>query len=406
MDVAQRYAVKEPARATGLFRRLGQRPRWTHYLGSTAVLLLAVLVVTGFLLLLYYQPNTRDAHDSVRIIMTDIPAGWIIRSLHHRCSHLLILTVMLHALDVLLAKTFRRKRSGTYYTGVVLLFCVLFMGFTGYLLPWDTLSVVATAVETGLPNEIPLVGPLITEFFRGGASVGAQTLPRFFGFHISILPMIVGLVLGLHILFVRRHGMRRPTGPQGKRVPLYPDFILRQALVCLWVFAILLTAAILLPAELRPEGDPMAPAPEGIRPEWYFLAAFEAIKFGGNLTFLTSIGVTAELLSLILLGGAIAVFVLMPMLDRKGRGGVWKWLVRAAAVIFVVLTFYAMFRSAPEVESEADVAGLTSELRVRALGFLVPFWLSVVTFTWILVSQIRLHDRITASRLSTPLGKA
>jgi cytochrome b6 len=368
--------------------------------------LLAVQVVTGFLLLLYYQPNTRDAHDSIRAIMVEIPAGWIIRSLHRRCSHLLIFVVMLHALDVLLAKTFRRKRSPTYYTGVILLFCVLFMGFTGYLLPWDTLSVVATAVGTGLPNEIPLVGPLITEFFRGGASIGAQTLPRFFGFHISGLPMTVGLVLGLHILFVRRHGMRRPTGPQGKRVPLYPDFILRQALVCLWVFAILLTAAILLPAELRPEGDPMAPAPEGIRPEWYFLAAFEAIKFGGNLTFLTGIGVTAELLSLILFGSAIALFVLMPVLDRKGRGLIWKWLVRAAAVTFVVLTLYAMFRSAPEVGSVADVASVTSELRVKTLGFLVPFWSLVLALTWILISQIRLHDRITASGLPAPRGKA
>ena len=150
----------------------------------------------------------------------------------------------------------------------------------------------------------------------------------------------------------------------------------------------------------------MAPAPEGIRPEWYFLAAFEAIKLGGNLTFLSRIGVTAELLSLILFGGAIGVFALMPVLDRKGRGSVWKWLVRTVAVTFVVLTLYAMFRSAPEVESLADVASLTSEMRVRTLGFLAPFWLSVVTFTWILVSQIRLHDRITASGLSTHRSKA
>ena len=70
------------------------------------------------------------------------------------------------------------------------------------------------------------------------------------------------------------------------------------------------------------------------------------------------------------------------------------------------MTLCSMFGSAPEVESVTEVASLTSELRVRTLGFLVPFWLSVVAFTWILVSQIRLHDRITASGLSTPLGKA
>ncbi len=150
----------------------------------------------------------------------------------------------------------------------------------------------------------------------------------------------------------------------------------------------------------------MAPAPEGIRPEWYFLASYEIIKLCGHLTFLTPLGVTAELFSLILLGGAIGVFVLMPILDRKGRGGVWKWIVRVMAVAFIALTLYAMSSSTPPVESVTDVAGRVSELRIRALGFLVPFWMSVVALTWILISQIRLHDRITASGLSTHLGKA
>ncbi len=402
----EKSAVKNPHKPPGLSRLLGRRRRWTNYLGGMAMFLLAVQIATGFLLLMHYRPNTRDAHDSVRIIMTDIPMGWIIRSLHHHCSQLLILTVMVHAFDILLAKMFRKKHSPTYYTGVLLMFCVLFMGFTGYLLPWDTLSVVATAVGTGLPNEIPLIGPYVTEFFRGGSAIGAQTLPRFFALHISTIPMIVGLALGFHIFFIRRRGMRRPIGPQKKRIPLYPDFILRQSLACLWVFAILLTAAILLPAELRPEGDPMAPAPEGIRPEWYFLASYEIIKLCGRLTFLPALGVTAELFSLILLGGAIGIFALMPMLDRKGRGGVWKWIVRVMAVAFAVLTLYAMLSAKPAIEPVTDVAGRTSELRIRSLGFLAPFWLSVVALTWILISQIHLHDRITASGMPTHRGKA
>ena len=70
------------------------------------------------------------------------------------------------------------------------------------------------------------------------------------------------------------------------------------------------------------------------------------------------------------------------------------------------LTLYAMFRSAPEAESVVEVAERVSELRVRTIGFLVPFWLSVATFTWILISQIRLHDRITASEMSAHRGKA
>jgi len=394
-------AVKEPRRPTGLFQVHGQRRLWTHYLGVTALCLLVLQIATGFLLLLYYQPNAKEAHESIRVIMMDIPMGWIIRSLHFHSSNCLIITVLLHTLDVLLAKMFRMKRSGTYTTGVVLLFCVLFMGFTGYLLPWDTLSVVATAVGTGLPNEIPLIGPYITEFFRGGPAIGAQTLPRFFAFHVSMIPMIVGLALGFHIFFIKRHGMRRPMGVSGNRMPLYPDFIWRQSLVFLWVFAILTTMAILWPTELRPEGNLMAPAPEGTRPEWYFLAAFEIIKLGGHLTFLTPMGITAELLSLILFGGAIAVFVLMPVLDKKGSGRVWRGVVCVTALAFVGLTLYAMFRSTPGAESVTDVAERISEHRIRALGFLVPFWLSVITLSWILRAQIHLQDRITASGRST-----
>ncbi len=406
MHGAEASAGKDPPRSARSSWLRGQLRQRTPYLGGTALFLLALQIVTGFLLLLYYQPNARDAHDSVRIIMLDIPAGWIIRTLHHRSSHLLIIIVMLHALDVLVAKTFRRRRSPTYYTGILLLFCILFMGFTGYLLPWDTLSVVATAVGTGLFHELPLLGPYITEFFRGASTIGAQTLPRFFAFHVSMIPLAIGLGLGLHIFFISRHGMRRPLGPRRKRIALYPDFILRQTLVCVWVLAILLMGAILLPTELRPEGDLLAPAPEGIRPEWYFLAAFEVIRLGGDWTFLTPLGITAELLSLILLGAACAVFVLMPMLDRKGPGRVWKWIVRLTALAFVLMTFYAMLRTAPGAESIPDTGARTAELHIRALGFLVPFCMSVLTLSWILVAQIRLHDRITSSGMAAASSKA
>jgi uncharacterized membrane protein YhaH (DUF805 family) len=94
------------------------------------------------------------------------------------------------------------------------------------------------------------------------------------------------------------------------------------------------------------------------------------------------------------------------VLDRKGSGRVWKWIVWVTAVTFVVLTLYAMFRYAPEVESVTEVAERASELRVRTLGFLAPFWLLVVTLTWILISRIRLHDRVTASEMSAHRGKA
>ncbi|KKK96632.1 hypothetical protein LCGC14_2660810 [marine sediment metagenome] len=392
-------------RMSALWAGAREMPRlWSYYVGGAAASLLGLQVITGCLLLLHYQPSVRDAHASVAAIATDIPLGWIVRSVHHTSSNVLVALVMVHAFHVLWAKAFRAKRALTYYTGGVLLAAVLFMCFTGYLLPWDTLSVSATAVATGLPGDIPWVGPLITEFFRAGPSVGPTTLSRFFGFHVSAVPMALALGLLFHILCIRRHGMRRPRGPGARRVRFVPDYLLRQGRLCLWLIAGILTWAILAPTQLRPEGDPMAPAVEGIMPEWYFMAVYQVVKFGGELTFLSAIGITAELLTLIVISAGCAVMVLMPVLDRKGRGRIWKGVVLLAAGAFVILTAASMLTSQPP-EAAPEVADALSIARSRTAAYLIPLWLTVLALTWLLSAAIRLYDRITASALPAKIPK-
>ena len=393
-------------RLSGALRSGWRKSRnWSYYVGSTAVFLLGVQVITGCLLLLHYQPNVREAHNSVAVIATQIPMGWLVRSVHHTSANVLVVLVMLHALYVLLSKMFRGKRALSYYTGAGLLAAALFMCFTGYLLPWDRLSVSATAVGSGLTSDVPWVGPFVTEFLRGGVSVSGTTLSRFFAFHVSMVPMVLALGLCLHVLCIRRHGMRRPPGPNGKRIALYPDFLLRQSMVALWVFALILTWAVLFPTHLRLEGDPMAPAAEGIRPEWYFLAAYEVIKFGGNLDFLSGIGITAELLTLIGMAGLCVVMIFMPKLDRRGRGRVWKGIVLLTAGAFVVLTVISMIAPETPGMKVAEVTERLSVLRERTIAYLFPFWLTVLTLTWFLGSAIRLQDRITAFGLPDKAGK-
>ena len=382
------------------FQSLRKRYRsGVHYLGGLIMFLIGIQILTGCLLVLYYRPSVRDAHDSVAGIMTDIPFGWIVRSLHHTSANLLVLMLALHALTVLLSKTFRGKRAPTYFTGLLLLLLTLFMCFSGYLLPWDVLSVAAIAVGTGLPREIPLIGPFITELLRGDVAVGSATLSRFFAFHICVTPLALSIALSLHLVFIKKLGFYSPPGTDKKRIPYFPDFMLRQSTVWLLIFAFLVTWAILSPVGLRAEGDPLAPAPEGIRPEWYFLAAYEALKLGGNLTFLSFIGVTAELLTLILFGIVGTVFALMPVLDRKGRGRVWTAFVLFTTGLFITLTLIAISRPDPQIDAAAGVAERVADFRIRTVGYLAPFWLSVVAVTWFLGSSIRLRDRITAFKM-------
>ncbi len=58
------------------------RHSWIYLLGGAASFLFAMQVASGSLLMLYYQPTEAAAHESVRKIATEVPFGWLVRSVH------------------------------------------------------------------------------------------------------------------------------------------------------------------------------------------------------------------------------------------------------------------------------------------------------------------------------------
>jgi len=129
-----------------------------YYTGSSILMFLGVQIVTGVMLAFYYNPTIKDANASVARIMTEIPLGGIIRSIHSWSATLMIATVLVHLLSIAFTKAYRAPREATWVTGVFLLAASLAFGFTGYLLPWDDLSLAATKVGTNIPKAIPIVG--------------------------------------------------------------------------------------------------------------------------------------------------------------------------------------------------------------------------------------------------------
>ena len=49
-----------------------------------------VQVVTGILLMLYYRPSAEEAFESVEFIMTTVPFGWLVRSIHSWSANLMV----------------------------------------------------------------------------------------------------------------------------------------------------------------------------------------------------------------------------------------------------------------------------------------------------------------------------
>ena len=62
-------------------------------------------------------------------------------------------------------------------------------------------------------------------------------------------------------------------------VPFFPNFLLRELIAWYIVLAILGTLAAFLPWELGVKADAFAPAPAGIRPEWYFMLCSKHSSF-------------------------------------------------------------------------------------------------------------------------------
>jgi quinol-cytochrome oxidoreductase complex cytochrome b subunit len=190
-----------------VFVRKVPKVNWFYTLGSATLFTAINQIVTGILLTIYYVPSPDQAYDSVQYITTQVPAGWMIRGLHHWGASAMVVLSVLHMLRVIFHGSYKFPREVTWFTGVGLLVVVLGFGFTGYLLPWDQKAYWATTVGTRIAEVTPLVGDWILRVMRGGSELTAVTLARFFGVHVWFLPAALMALLGVHLYLVVRLGI-------------------------------------------------------------------------------------------------------------------------------------------------------------------------------------------------------
>ncbi len=338
--------IDERVEIKGLVEYMGKKyvPVHRHsvwyYFGGVSLFLFIIQVVTGILLLLYYKSGEALAFESISFIMSKVQFGWLIRSVHSWTANLFIFSAMIHMFSVYFEKAYRKPREITWVTGMLMFFLLLGFGFSGYLLPWNELAFFATKVGTDIAGVVPVIGKPLMLFLRGGDEVTGATLSRFFGFHVAVLPGLFTIFLGIHLLLVQRQGMSEPLHikeeSEQKSMPFFPNFILRDLTLWLLVLNLLAILAVFFPWELGKKADPFAPAPAGIKPEWYFLYMFQTLKYiPGRLWFLDG-----EVLGILLFGAAGFLWVIVPFWDHKSSRGEQNRFVNYLglfAVIYIIL---------------------------------------------------------------------
>ena len=307
---------------------------WFFALGATPLILFVVQVVTGILLTFYYVPSPEAAYDSVRHITQEVSLGFWIRGMHRWGSNLMVITLFLHMVRVFITRGYRKPRELNWILGIILFLVTLTLCFTGYSLVYNQLSYWAATVGTNMIKEIPIIGMPVLEILRGGSDVTANTLTRFFNLHVIFMPLLITLLIVVHILMVRLHGVSKLEGHEAveEAYPFYPEHFYHTLIIALFIVTVISALSVILPPGLGEVADPSV-TPNHIKPEWYFFGVYSVLKF------------VPIKVGLFLFVSLIIVGTFWPFIDEMFRKkypqlNIHYWFATIAIVLFLFFTIF------------------------------------------------------------------
>jgi len=296
-------------------------PTYTFGLGLILGFLFLIMIATGLILMLHYTPSVEQAYNSVKDISFIVPGGRIIRNVHRWAAHGLVLVSFLHLMRVFYTGSYLQSRTTNWIIGVSMLVVVLFMSFSGYLLPWDQLAYWAVTIGSNIAasaRELTDIMGITASFDIGGflkrlligdETVGQAALTRFFMLHVVFLPLTLLVLTGVHFWRIRKDGgLTRPSEVQeieqehseraAKKWYSWPILMWAELATLLFVAAVILLMAFTIDAPLLEKANPSFPENPAKSP-WYFLGIQELVAYsafsGGMLipllfiTFLISV---------------------------------------------------------------------------------------------------------------------
>lgn len=244
-----------------------------YTLGGITLTSFVLLVVTGVYLAQFYDPTPASAHASITYITDTAFAGAVIRSMHYWLSTAFTITLVLHMVRAFVTASYKAPREFTWITGVVLFLLAAGLLFTGTVLKQDQEAIEALEHNKEIADTLGFLGFWFSSDFTDNVSI----LTRLYIAHVTILPVVVGGVLAVHMLLIKRHRISPlPWGSadevaERERAEHTVPFTRHLRHVGLW--AGVLVGAVLVLSGLRTAG--LGPAGvEGIeitKPPWYFL---------------------------------------------------------------------------------------------------------------------------------------
>ncbi|MDR7299973.1 cytochrome bc1 complex cytochrome b subunit [Haloactinomyces albus] len=207
--------------APGLRRQMNKvfPTHWSFLLGELALYTFIILLLTGTYLAYFFDPSMSEvvyqgvytnmrgiamsrAYETTLDLSFEIRGGMFARQVHHWAALLFLASLVAHMFRIFFTGAFRRPREANWVIGILLFITGMFEGFTGYSLPDDLLSGTGVRIASGITLSVPVVGTWLHWLLFGGEFVGDEIIPRFYLFHIFLLPGIILGLIAVHLALV------------------------------------------------------------------------------------------------------------------------------------------------------------------------------------------------------------
>ncbi|HUZ60871.1 MAG TPA: cytochrome b N-terminal domain-containing protein [Hanamia sp.] len=264
---------------------------WAYVFGSAVLFCFILQVITGIALSLLYQPSSKDAYQSLIFITDKATFGNVLRGIHYFGASAMIILVGIHMIRVYLTASYKFPREMNWISGVILLLCTIFMGFTGQLLRWDSNGVWSSVVAAEQLGRTPIIGKYLARLLLGGDTIGGQSLSRFYSYHVFVVPAMIFIFIGIHLYLVIRNGISEPPEAgrlidtktyrkwykdmlKEKGVPFWPNAAWRDVMFSSVIIICIICAAVIFgPPALSGKPDPAA-LTTSPNPDWYMIPFF------------------------------------------------------------------------------------------------------------------------------------
>ena len=300
-----------------------------YWTGAIISMAFVYQIITGLLLLLYYNPS--EAYLSTEAIITSIPFGSFMLTTHLYGAYAMIFLIYVHMYRNYFFGSYKKPRQLQWIIGVLLLAITVGVGFFGYSMTGDVLSADATDVGRGIAQATPFLGNSLEAIFFGNGT-STSLFIHMLAWHV-ILVLLIGVLFGAHFWLAEANGIMPSHKDVNHKAPAvdteeekhrkwYPynfGFMTQLAMYSFGLLMLIPSVIALLPNVPAlfspfPQVSPSSPLAAYVPayPPWFLLFVYKAVDF----EMFNAAGALSALAATAVFGIVpLVYFLLLPFID-------------------------------------------------------------------------------------------